>query len=394
MATKKKKWGLWIVLLLPGLCLGTSLIFALINLFLPQESADPEQLSDLDIAYVLEAQNLQMELGDEVFPGYGAGAIPVILFNEKYAFLIGLQDPADGWVKVPQEQQRGKAWQPMPAGEIFPQQSYYRTTYDPQRGPDAFTVRVSETYVSSMATKEWFKIALTGNFRTDLPGFLKPIFPYSFMANSFLPNTDTYLSMIQHESFHAFQAVWAQERFNQAERDGIQLLSKYPWEDETGVNAWKIELTLLQTALKTETDEEAKELVRQFLDQRDERRSTMKLSPDLIRYENQREWVEGMARYAELETWRLASVDAQYHPLTELQNDQSFKGYEPYESRWKRELDQMVRMADDEGDGRFYYSGMAQAYLLDRLDPSWKKAFADDPTLNLEDLLRQAMRVE
>jgi len=57
-------------------------------------------------------------------------------------------------------------------------------------------------------------------------------------------------------------------------------------------------------------------------------------------------------------------------------------------------LDQISRMADDEGDDRFYYSGMAQAYLLDKLNPSWKLILATDPMLNLDDLLRQALTVQ
>jgi hypothetical protein len=40
-------------------------------------------------------------------------------------------------------------------------------------------------------------------------------------------------------------------------------------------------------------------------------------------------------------------------------------------------------MADDKGDGRFYYTGMAQAFLLDRLMPSWKlQAFEENIWLN------------
>ena len=47
-------------------------------------------------------------------------------------------------------------------------------------------------------------------------------------------------------------------------------------------------------------------------------------------------------------------------------------------------------MADDTGDGRFYYSGYAQAVLLDQIDPSWKaRAFA--PDVFLEDLLAEAV---
>ena len=92
--------------------------------------------------------------------------------------------------------------------------------------------------------------------------------------------------------------------------------------------------------------------------------------------------------------WRLATTDEQYQPLTDMHTDQKFKEYQTFDNRWSRELDQISRMADDEGDGRFYYSGMAQAYLLDQLDPSWKITLAADPMINLEDLLRQALIVK
>jgi hypothetical protein len=47
-------------------------------------------------------------------------------------------------------------------------------------------------------------------------------------------------------------------------------------------------------------------------------------------------------------------------------------------------------MANDEGDGRFYYSGMAQAYLLDRLSPGWKQS-AFQPGVYLDELLAAAI---
>jgi hypothetical protein len=48
-------------------------------------------------------------------------------------------------------------------------------------------------------------------------------------------------------------------------------------------------------------------------------------------------------------------------------------------------------MAGDEGDGRFYYSGMAQAFLLDQLMPGWK-ARAFDEGVWLDDLLAEAVQ--
>jgi hypothetical protein len=397
MHRKIRKWGLILIFSLLGLCLGVMALFAVMNLFVPEQTTLPDQLTELDIGRVLETQHLRQELGDQIFPGLGSVEIPALIYNEDNAFLIGVAEPQKGWVKVPQELARGGEWQSMPSLEAYPQEIYFRTGYDrnaPDQVPDAFTVRVGEFYVASLPTADWFRVSLMNQFRNDLPGFLKPVFPYSLVASLFFPNSDTYLSLIQHESFHAFQAVWAQPRFEAAEWDGIRLADQYPWENQEGINAWQQELDLLKVALKTEDKEDIRQLAQQFLDHRDARRITMKLSVDLIRYENQREWVEGMARYAELETWHLAGSDEQYQPLTDLQNDRKFKRYKSFDDRWNRELDQITRMAEDEGDGRFYYSGMAQAYLLDQLHPSWKLTLAADPMLNLEDLLKQALIVQ
>jgi hypothetical protein len=47
-------------------------------------------------------------------------------------------------------------------------------------------------------------------------------------------------------------------------------------------------------------------------------------------------------------------------------------------------------MADDGADGRFYYSGMAQAMLLDHLMPDWKNQVLNEGVF-LEDLLETAV---
>lgn len=48
--------------------------------------------------------------------------------------------------------------------------------------------------------------------------------------------------------------------------------------------------------------------------------------------------------------------------------------------QWSREVAQIGRVADDSGDSRFCYSGMAQAFLLDRLMPDWTQDYADSET--------------
>lgn len=49
--------------------------------------------------------------------------------------------------------------------------------------------------------------------------------------------------------------------------------------------------------------------------------------------------------------------------------DLDFDQYQKFDQCWQQETDQIARMASNEGDGRFYYSGMAQAVLL----PGWKR---------------------
>jgi hypothetical protein len=89
-------------------------------------------------------------------------------------------------------------------------------------------------------------------------------------------------------------------------------------------------------------------------------------------------------------TWRQASLAADYQPISALRDDPDFDGYANFDKRWAQEIDQIGRMADDHGDGRFYYSGMAQAVLLDRLLPDWKaQALADG--VFLDELLETAV---
>jgi hypothetical protein len=150
--------------------------------------------------------------------------------------------------------------------------------------------------------------------------------------------------------------------------------------------AWGTEVELLERALAAGSDAEAAALAGQFLEQRMARRSAAGLSLELINYERRFEWLEGLAKYVELEIWRQAAEDASYTTVPEMANDLDFEEYETFDRRWSQEVDQMNRQATQEGDTRFYYTGMAQARLLDRLDPGWKDQVLNDGVW-LEDLL-------
>jgi hypothetical protein len=70
--------------------------------------------------------------------------------------------------------------------------------------------------------------------------------------------------------------------------------------------------------------------------------------------------------------------------------DTDFKAYGSFKQRWSQEIGQLRRQAAREGETRFYYTGMAQAMLLDRLLPGWKdRALSKD--IWLEMLLAEAV---
>lgn len=385
---KVRKILLISILSLIGFCLLLVMGSVVSNLGLPQRSPVVDTLGEADKIRLAESLHLRVQLGDAVFPGWGAADIPAILYNEEYAFLIGYSDPPDGWVKVPAGIERGTAWVLVTDDSFMDLPYYHQHLSDPEVTPEAFTVLVGDRWVSSMPTLDWFKISLMRQIREDLPAFMQPIFPYRLFTGQLVSGSDQYISLSAHEAFHSYQGIITPKKFAAAESIN-QFADVYPWDDKSFQADWQKELDLLANALHSTDPAETSELARQFLALRASRRESANLSPDLIAYEQRREWLEGLARYAELEIWRQTYIQ-DYMPVPGIAALPDFDGYGGFETRWSRELSQITRMAEDEGDGRFYYSGMAQAFLLDRLLPDWKLA-AFTNNIWLEDLLIEAI---
>ena len=371
-----------------GLCSALMLLSAASNIGLQTASAEPAQLGELEQARLVEIFHLRETLGDAVWPGWDEADIPAIVYNERYAFLVGLPNPASGWLKVPNLQLHGGPWESLP-NATFAGQPIYRQALPTDVQPENFTVLVGDRWTSSLMTKEWVRIALAQQFRESLPNFLRPIFPYRLAIALFVESSDFYISAVLHEAFHAYQGMGAPEKLAAAENAVPRYENRYPWEDEAFRAAWQEELDLLATALQAETPEATETLARAFLAQREARRAS--LSPDMVAYERQREWQEGLARYTELEIWRQAATTPDYTPASAVHEDPQFKDYRTFARRWSREVGQLRRMAGDRGDGRFYGSGMAQAVLLDRLAPGWKARVFDNGVW-LDTLLSEALK--
>lgn len=362
-------------------------VSGLVNLNRPTQSATPERLDPLEAARLSEFFHVRQALGDAAWPGWGAVDSPVIVYNEDYAFLVGLPHPADGWVKVPQNQARGGPWELMPDA-IDGRPVHRQPLAASGANPEAFAVRVGDVWVAALPTMEWMRIGLTSQLHDSLPPVVNWVFPYSLMTGQLVNSSDHYISLLAHEAFHAYQGAVAPQRLAAAEST-VGREESYPWDDAALETSWQAELDLLAAAVAA-PPEEAADYARKFLRRRDERREAAGLHAAQIDYERQREWLEGLARYVELALWREAGAADGYHPSAAIEGDPEFDGYTTYERRLSREIDQIGRMADDEGDGRFYYSGYAQAVLLDRLAPNWKEK-ALEPDVFLETLLAQTI---
>lgn len=370
---RKVRWRralLWIVLGLIALCLIGVGLSALSNQTLPQSISDSDRLSSLDKARLAETLHLQKTLGDQVWPGLAAAEIPILLWNRDYSFLVSDNDGSapTGWEEVP--------------ADAFQNRPYYRrASNDPQN----FAVQVGDRWVASVGTKLETDLFLREMIEGSLPPPINQVIPYRLLIQP----SEVQISAVLHEAFHVFQQANAQARFEDAEM-AYQDSPSYWAVDPAMSDAWQEEIETLAQALDADTDEQALALSRQFLSQRQARRQAHSLRPNVIAFERRFEWLEGLAKYVELESWRQAAQAEGYQPLPAMAEDPDFDGYANFDSRWSQEIGQMKRQASQEGDTRFYYTGMAQAVLLDRLAPEWKEQVMDEGVW-LEDLLLWAV---
>jgi len=356
-----------------GLCVMASAISALSTRSLWAQyavtgaaPAPPERLTALDKARLAETLQLKTVFGDQIWPGWGRADIPVILWTAGAEFLTGLPEAPAGPAAS-----GGETWQPVP-GDDFLGQPYFRRLSD---NPQNFAVRAGDSWAASMATKWEADRFLMTTFRNGLPGPLKAIFPYRALI---LPSEAQIIGVL-HEMFHAHQASSDPARLQAAEA-AHRLGERYWAADSAMRDAWAQEMDLLIRALQAKSEGEARALAGQFLAQRSQRRQAANLPTDLSDYERQLEWEEGLAKYVEISAWQRASRTAGYQPAPALADDPYFKGYRTFEQRFGQELSAMRRSARQESETRFYYTGMAQAMLLDRLAPGWQARGFDDGT--------------
>lgn len=375
----------WLAILLIAL-MGVSAIY---NTTLSSSSTVTEKLTTTQKAYIAEYFNLQKEVMSDIWTDFEQTKIPVIVYNEEYAFLVGLDNPDSGWYKMPANEHRGDEWE-MVENDEFKGKTYYRQHLpDPAVTPENFTVKVGSTWVSTMQTREFAEVSFYNGFKNELPPVINLVFPYKIFWNLIMGEAESYTSGLIHEAFHGYQGNRSIERFARAESIA-RLSNDYPWYLAKNRAGWDKEAELLIKAFESENDSEAYQYIREYIIARDDRRRAADLTEEMIEYEKNREWLEGLAKYTELKIGLVADETPDYDPASEIKELGDFNNYSKREKYFRNQLSEVQRAAGRSGESRFYYGGMLQAMLLDRLNPDWKNEIFDEDIF-LEDLLRNSI---
>ena len=214
---------------------------------------------------------------------------------------------------------------------------------------------------------------------------VKTVQPFAGTQTAFLSHQDFMgkpavqaLAGAIHELSHAHQQRIAPAKFGDIR---VVLWGKYPEFSTHNRALLALEAQLLHEAATAEAQKDARRSIAGFLGIRAERRK--KLTADLARYESGEEFNEGLARYIELRLLQLlpglgGDVAADTSPASESLLPASPEGATSKEAaqRAEKRLEPLLHILRLERDReRFYALGMAQALLLDRFQPGWKKEF-------------------
>ncbi len=327
-------------------------VWAIVNVPPPSAPVERDHLTARDLDLARESQHLRSSVGGRLWPGFQDAAIPLQLYNDRFGFVLGMDAPP-GWEEVTANRYDGAA--------------YYRTAHPEQQ---AFAVRIADRWAGSMTVKEAADAGMPRQLREKI-GVLARLVPYRL----FILTTDQYLGAVLHEQFHAFQAERNAHRFDRA-HVAYAAERRYPWSEPRFADAWMEEISLLQAALAASDRATRASSAARFLAGRQARRQRFRADAGALAFEREVEWLEGLGKYVELTTSRLAG-EPTYVPTAAIRSDPQFHGYRDDASLWQRETISMRFRVNLHDDLPFYWSGAMQAMLLDALDPGWKAGFLE-----------------
>jgi len=182
-----------------------------------------------------------------------------------------------------------------------------------------------------------------------------------------------------HEAFHVFERSVARQGRRFGSGENSFLVTSYPVFDARNEAGVALEGRLLARALAARTREELREAAREFVAAREARHRV--LGREFAEFETQAELNEGLAEYALVRVLELAADD----PALPWRADAAAEV-----ARRRTRLDSLTANLRQSLRFRFYATGPAMGFILDRLTgPRWRSALRQDD-LTLQDELAEA----
>ena len=292
-------------------------------------------LTTAEILAVKSANDFLCNNGDDIIKGFKEDT-DLIIFNDRYEFLISDNEAVPGWSFVGNNADLGK--------KIF------RRNAD---NPQAFAMLVGDKWIGSMGTQN------------RLNKFMVNAVPLFFPPQVIILDDEHYKATIIHEKVHAWQANNNKDRFVSIKT--LHDVCEGYYDSQEFNEIILQEAYYLEQAILAEKYEEVLAYSKEFLEMRERRRTVCKMSMADIQNEIDFEWLEGLARYAEYK----ASINSNSLVAKEL-----------------LDIDQKVKVKRDD---RYYTLGMGQALVLDKLQKEWKSKVLDD-NFSMEEYMKEICR--
>jgi hypothetical protein len=303
-----------------------------------------------EFAEAAEAWRLLAAQGNLAWPGWGAARIPLLIRSGEFDLLVGHPSPPQGFDLLP--------------NVTVADQPVYRRQGHLVPVPAATAWKVGEVWSVAVPTRAEFQQAIDAQLGQGIMQL----------------DSASYVRAIVHEAFHAYAMTAIQgdvPNFGADVDEGamIQQLAALPNPDRT----YDAEGAAVAKALQVDY-QTAHEAAADFLKLRRARRAES--DPASAAYEQMTEWVEGLARYAEVALMRRAD-----------QAGETPFSYQTGTAVWQQFLTDLAQptSSPDGFRGRYYLLGAGQAFLLDRLMPDWKTRALKEKS-SLEDLLQEAIK--
>lgn len=319
-----------LAILIVGLIINNRVFYLIYN----NKDTKKDYLSEDDISRIHNVYNYLSDEGTNIFTEFDGKEMNLLIYNEAFEFLYCDNKPS------------GQEWSYIGEDEYLDKLVYRRIAENSQ----AFAVKIDSSWVGCFATLDAYHKSMLSQ--------LPIIYPPQLVS----ADEQYYNAIVIHEMTHAYQGKFNSNRIDKAEH--IQSINSTYDTDIRFNTLLEQEASYLESALQSEDIDTVRNNAQLFLQTRVQRRKECQMSAKDIAAEQEFEWLEGLARYAEFKVSRGSSS-----PIA--------KG-----------LSKISEKVKVKSDDRYYTLGMAEYMIILKLDKEYEQIILES-NVSLEDAISE-----